>query len=482
MKFAVPRAFGHCAGPPSKHSDTMSRLSRRSFLAASAALVAAPALGAVPASGEVDVVIIGAGAAGIAAARRVAAAKQRFALVEAGNRIGGRCATDGNIFGVPYDLGAHWIHNPDSNPLAKLATGLDLYPAPRAPTVRVGPRPARDSELENFLPALVRAHRALGDAGRAKADVAAWRALPRDLGDWQGAIEFILGPYGCGKDLKEISAMDLARLAERDADAFCRQGYGALLAKLAADLPVRLATPARRIEWDRNGVAVETAKGMLRTRTVIVTASTNVLAGDKIEFKPELGKRQLDAAAKLALGSFDHIALDMPGNPLDLQRDDLVFEQSTGARTAALLANVSGTGLHLVEVAGSFGRELAAKGEAAMVDFARDWLSSLFGANIKSAIKRSHATRWNDQPWVLGAMSAAAPGSADARKILMEPVGGRIWFAGEAMHETQWGTVNGAWESGVRAAEAALRRMGALKEPDEDKPARRRRRSRDEDE
>jgi monoamine oxidase len=465
----------------------MSMLSRRSFLAASAALVAAPALGAVPASGEVDVVIVGAGAAGIAAARRIAAANRRFALLEAGSGIGGRCVTDAKIFGVPFDLGAHWIHNPDVNPLSKLApkAGLDLYPAPRGQTVRVGPRNARDAELENFLSLLVRSHRAIADAGRAKTDVAA-AALPHDLGDWQGTIEFILGPYGCGKDLKAVSAMDLARATERAAAAFCRQGYGALLARLAADLPVRLATPARRIEWDRNGVDVETPKGMLRARTVIVTVSTNVLASDKIEFKPELSKRQLDAAAKLSLGSFDHIALDMPGNPLDLQRDDVVFEQAAGARTAALLANVSGTNLHLIEVAGDFGRELAAKGRAAMIDFASDWLAALFGSDVKSAIKRSHATRWNDEPWVLGATSAAAPGNADARKILMEPVGGRIWFAGEAVHDTEWGTVAGAWESGTRAAEAALRRMGALKEPDEDKPARRsrerpRRRRRGED-
>ncbi len=373
---------------------------------------------------------------------------------------------------MPFDLGAHWIHNPDSNPLSKLApkAGLDIYPAPRGQTVRVGPRNARDSELENFLAALVRTHRAIADAGRAKTDVAA-AALPRDLGDWQGTIEFILGPYGCGKDLKAVSAMDLARLPERESDAFCRQGYGALLARLAADLPVRLATPARRIEWDRNGVDVETPKGMLRARTVIVTVSTNVLTGEKIEFKPELGKRQLDAAAKLSLGSFDHIALDMPGNPLDLQRDDLVFEQSTGARTAALLANVSGTSLHLVEVAGDFGRELAAKGRAAMIDFASDWLAALFGSDVKRAIKRSYATSWNDEPWVLGAMSAAAPGNADARKIMMEPVGGRIWFAGEAVHDTEWGTVAGAWDFGTRAAEAALRRMGVLKVPEEEKPA-----------
>ncbi len=378
---------------------------------------------------------------------------------------------------MPYDLGAHWIHNPDRNPLNKLApkTALDIYPAPRGQTVRIGPRNARDSELENFLSLLVRSHRAIADAGRAGPEAAS-AALPRNLGDWQATIEFILGPYACGKDLSAVSAMDLARAAEHDIDAFCRQGYGTLLARLAADLPVRLATPVRRIEWDRKGVDVETRNGMLRARTVIVTVSTNVLAGDKIDFRPGLSKRQLDAAAKLSLGSFDHIALDLPGNPLALQRDDVVFEQSTGARTAALLANVSGTSLHLVEVAGDFGRDLAAQGRAAMIDFAAGWLAALYGSDIKRAIKRSHATRWNDEPWVLGAMSAAAPGSADARQILMEPVGGRIWFAGEAVHDTEWGTVAGAWDSGTRAAEAALRQMGLLKKPEPEERVRVRRR------
>jgi monoamine oxidase len=461
---------------PRKHSDTMPRVSRRSFLAGSAALVAAPALGAVPYAGEVDVAIVGAGAAGIAAARRIAAANRRFALFEASGRIGGRCATDTKSFGVPFDLGAHWIHDPDSNPLIALApkSGLDIYAAPRAQTVRVGPRNARDAELENFLASLVRAHRAIADTGRANTDMPALRALPTDLGDWQATVEFILGPYAFGKELGNVSAMDLARAVEHARDLFCRQGYGALLAKLAADLPVRLSDPVTRIAWDR-GLEIETVKGRLRARAAIVTVSTNMLNANKIDFSPALPKRQLDAAAKLSLGSFDHIALEMPGNPLDLQRDDLVFEQSNGTRTAALLANVSGTDLHLVEVGGEFGRELATKGEAAMVDFAGDWLASLFGSDAKCAIQRSQATRWNGQPWVRGAMSVAAPGHADARKVLMEPIAGRIWFAGEAAHETQWGTVTGAWESGARAAEAALRHIGTLKRPIDNKPARRRR-------
>src|SRR6476620_11351016 len=83
--------------------------SRRSFIAGAAALASAPALGAVSASGETDVAIIGAGAAGIAAARKVAAAGRRFALIEASDHIGGRCVTDTRSFGAPFERGAHWI-------------------------------------------------------------------------------------------------------------------------------------------------------------------------------------------------------------------------------------------------------------------------------------------------------------------------------------------------------------------------------------
>src|SRR5215813_5508983 len=113
---------------PAHISVTMNQISRRSFLAASAALAAAPALGAVPASGAVDVAIVGAGVAGIAAARRVAAAGRRFALIEASDRVGGRCFTDTRTFGVPYDRGAHWLHISDTNPVVKLApqTGLEV--------------------------------------------------------------------------------------------------------------------------------------------------------------------------------------------------------------------------------------------------------------------------------------------------------------------------------------------------------------------
>jgi monoamine oxidase len=225
-------------------------------------------------------------------------------------------------------------------------------------------------------------------------------------------------------------------------------------------MPVQINTPVQRMSSTRNAVEVETARGRIVARAAIVTVSNGVLATDKIKFTPDLPKRHVDAIAKLSLGSYDHVALELKGNPLQLQNDDLVFEQAKGPRTAALLANVSGTPLCMVELAGKFGRELSQGGEAAMVDFATGWLAELYGTDIKKVVGKTHATRWANEPWALGAFSAAAPGGQPGRRSLMEPVRERLFFAGEAVHETLWGTVGGAWESGERAADAALKLWG----------------------
>lgn len=457
----------------------MPQLSRRSFVAASAALLARPALAAPAASAsEVDVVIVGAGAAGIAAARRMAAAGRRYVMIEAGDRIGGRCITDTRSFGVPFDRGARWIHSPSTNPVTRLAPrgGLEIYPTPQSQKVRIGLRNARESELEDFLSAQVRATRAIADAAR-KGDTPCAQALPNDLGDWRPTVEFVLGPFFCGKDLTQVSAADFARAPERRADAFCRQGFGALLASHGSGLAVQLGTPAGAIDLSR-GIAVQTPKGNIAARTAIVTVSTNVIASGRIRFTPELPRRFAEACNNLSLGSYDHIALELSGNPLGLESDDLVFEKSLNKQTGAILANVSGTSLCLIEVAGSFGRDLAAKGEAAMVDFAADWLAKLYGAEVKKAVSRASATQWNADPRFLGAMSAAAPGAQAARRVLSEPIHDGVWYAGEAAHERLWGTVGGAWESGERAAAAVLRRLSGVREPvpEEKRPPRRSRR------
>jgi monoamine oxidase len=452
-------------------------MTRRDFLSASAAVVAAPALGSgalgAPLPRDADIVVIGAGAAGIAAARRIMAANRRVIVVEAGGQIGGRCITDSTTFEVPFDRGARWMHNPDTNPMIRLArsAGLDISAAPLGQKIRIGRRNARAGETEEFLAALVRANRAIDEASRGRTDVACASALPKELGDWAGTVEFMLGANATGKDLKDVSAIDKARAQDRNAAIACRQGLGTLIAKLGEQVPLALSTPASRIGWSNRDVTVETPAGKILARAAVITVSSNVLAAGNIKFAPDIPKRHLDAAAKLSLGSYDRIALQLPGNPLGLARDDIIIEQSNSTRTALLFANMGSSSLCEIDVAGSFGRDLSAQGEPAMVAFAVEWLTKLFGSEIASAVKKSSATRWNAAPFALGAMSVAPPGAQPSRKILTEPIG-CMFLAGEATHETLWGTIDGAWESGERAAEAALRRIGALREEPPVAPAR----------
>jgi monoamine oxidase len=437
-------------------------VNRRAFLAGSAAIAAGRVLAAPAVQPDFDVLIVGAGAAGIAAARRVAAAGRKFVVLEASERWGGRCFTDMRIFRVPYERGARWIYTPDLNPLAKLAVkaGLDIYPVPPGQRLRIGLRNAREGETEDFFANLLRCNRGISDAARGKVDVSCAQALPSDLGDWRATMEFVLGNFGCGKALSDVSSMDFGKSAEREVAAFCRQGLGTLVGKLAFGSPIQFSSPVTRIEWGGRVVEAETRGTLLTARAAIVTASTGVLASGKIKFQPGLPARHAEAIGKLGLGSYEHVAIEFAGNPLGLQSDELVFEKAADPRTAAVLGNVSGSRLSVVEVAGKLAADLAQDGEAAMKTFAIEWLCGLFGSDLKRVVERTHATRWTKEPWVLGAFSAAAPGGQWARKTLSEPLDERLWFAGEAVHETLWGTVAGAWEAGERAADAAIKRLG----------------------
>src|ERR1700761_6349536 len=167
------------------HDMTMTR---RGFLSASAALAAGSAVArevrSAPLSREADIVVIGAGAAGIAAARRIVAANRKVLVVEASGQIGGRCITDSSSFEVPFDRGARWMHNPDVNPMLRLArsAGLEVATAPSGQKIRIGRRNARAGETEEFLATLVRTNRAIDETSR-KFDASCASALPKDLNE-----------------------------------------------------------------------------------------------------------------------------------------------------------------------------------------------------------------------------------------------------------------------------------------------------------
>jgi len=141
------------------------------------------------------------------------------------------------------------------------------------------------------------------------------------------------------------------------------------------------------------------------------------------------------------------------GQSAGLVRDDIVIEQSNSTRTALLFANMGPSSLCSIDVAGSFGRDLSSEGEPAMVAFAVEWLTKLFGSEWAAAVEKSSATRWNAAPFVQGAMSVAAPGAQPSRKVLTEPIG-CMFLAGEATHETLWER----WTAPGKAASAQPRR------------------------
>ena len=204
--------------------------------------------------------------------------------------------------------------------------------------------------------------------------------VPKDLGDWAGTAEFVLGAGSTGKDLKDVSAMDKARAQDRTGAIACRQGLGTLIAKLGEQMPLALSTPASRSpgaggtsRWKRPPAGSPRVPPSLRYQA---TCWPQVASGSR----PTCPKRQLDAAAKLSLGSYDHIALQLPGNPLGLARDEILIEQSNSTQTALMFANRAGSALCIIDVAGSFGRDLAAQGAPAMTAFAKEWLTKLFGS------------------------------------------------------------------------------------------------------
>lgn len=433
---------------------------RRDLLAGTAAFAAWPYVPVRAASGDFDVVVVGAGAAGLAAARRIAAAGRSCVVLEAAARPGGRIASAVHPTGAIYDRGANRFPAPSRNPLVALARAARLHPydPPAGRRLYVGEREARDGEYDDFTAALRRAVRTIGAIAELGRDSAASHALP-DLGAWQQTVAFVLGPLTCGKDLDEVSTLDLAHLEDRPDDVVIREGTAALLAAAVKPLTVELNTAVERIDMsDRGRVGIETTRGRVSGRAVIVTASTNVLASGRIRFSPSLPKRVAEALAQLSLGTYERIVFELPGNPFDFRDNERVIFKTGNARTLMFTMRAGATDLVYADVGGRFGRELMQAGSAAIVDFIGGELTAHFGGAGLDAGKFV-LTRWDAEPFVQGGVSAAAPGAGPSRRVLLDPVADRVFFAGEAAHETLWGTVAGAALSGERAAAAALKHL-----------------------
>ncbi|MBW8724892.1 MAG: FAD-dependent oxidoreductase [Inquilinus limosus] len=405
-----------------------------------------------------DIVIVGAGAAGLAAARRLGGLGVTFVVLEARPRIGGRAFTDTETLGAAVDLGGHWLHSPALNPLTPLAVRYGIR-------VDRSPDPARLAIDGRMLSG---AEAAAADAGIA--DGFARIAAARDRRD--GAVSDLVPEDDPSSGLfeaaflakqgvppAESSIIDFARYVWEGDDWPVLDGLGALVARHARSVPVELETPVTRIGWHgRDHVAVETPRGAIEARAVIVTVPAGVLAGDALRFDPPLPGWKRQAIADLPMGSCNKLSLGLMGNPFGDVAGPILAAGSGADRSVEFLLREDGRDTVTMMVNGAFSKDLAAAGAPAMIDYAVGRLSALFGSAIRSGLTGRHVLAdWDHDPWAAGCYAVARPGAADARAALARPVEDRLFFAGEAVHDRYMGDVHGAHLSGETAAEDAAR-------------------------
>ena len=430
--------------------------SRRSFLAGLGATVALPS-GALGASGNPDVVVVGAGSAGLAAARTLLDEGLSVVVLEAAGRVGGRAWTESDTFGVPFDHGCSWVMGPADLPYVAMARewGFTLHNHNSAgESLFVGDRKASSQERGEYDRAWEAINRALNEAGRDGLDVAASSVVPSDM-PFSGVSQTWMGAMDFSVDFDELSTLDNWNFGDTGAYYMIREGYGTLVARDGSGLPVKLETPVTAIDWSGEGVAVETPSGTVRARACIVTVSTGVLGSGDISFAPALPLWKQEAIDRLPMGLLMKIALEFDGQRFGLGDNNWLtyhVENVLPARACYFLTFPFSFDLMIGFTGGRFGRELAAAGSGAAVDFALGELAAIFGSDVHKHFVRGLATDWDSNPWTRGAYAAAVPGHHGARDELARPVADRIFFAGEATAAPWYQLAGGAWLNGRSVA------------------------------
>lgn len=403
---------------------------------------------------EVDVVIVGAGAAGLSAAKTLRAAGRSVQVLEAMGRIGGRSWTRSDDFGVPFDIGCAWLHAGDRNPFMADAERLGWTTVLHDMGLNHLYFGARKASAEE-LAAVTIADERIAEALAAGAVDDRLSSLLGQGGAMRASATYA-GPMDFGKDADEISVADFSAAADLYPDYFTREGFGALIAAWAADVPVTLNTPVTGIDWSGTGVAVDTPRGTIRGRVAIVTVSTGVLAFEDIRFSPALPVAHFEAAFDLPMGLLTKIPVEIQGDRLGLAAfDDLLIERHA-RHDLYFLCFPFDLPLMVGFVGGDFAWEIEAAGQDAAVDFVTDRLADIFGSDLRKRIGRSLMTNWGGERRTRGAYASARPGRAGARAVLAEPVGERIWFAGEALAGSLMQTAGGARLSGEAVAREVL--------------------------
>jgi len=442
---------------------------RKTFLKKTGAALAAAAATRLFAKGKEEVVIIGAGMAGLSAARKLTSSGFQVIVLEGRNRTGGRIWTDRSL-GMPIDLGAAWIHGIQSNPVHALAKkiGAQMFRTDfesvsifeNAQTVRAGDLRRIEQAHESLLSKVMRKKRtASGRESMADAVNPLLANVPAGLlrrgVRWQIAADMEI-EYA--EDLANISLKyyDEDEAFDGD-DVLFVNGYSALSDSLSAGLDVRLNHTVTKVDYTGDMARVFTNRGTFEADRVIVTLPLGVLKAGQVAFNPPLPAGKKQAIGRLGMGTMNKIAMVFPEAfwP-NVHRLGGLKDDSERLVEFWNLRPLLGLPVLVCLSRGNFARSLDAGSTQAAMAFAMAELRAMFGSKVKEPVRAVH-TGWSKDPFARGSYSSVAPGaSIEDYDTLARSVEDTIFFAGEATNSKHPATVHGAFISGQRAAAEIL--------------------------
>ena len=407
---------------------------------------------------NVDIAIIGAGAAGLGAANALKDSGLSVIVLEARERVGGRAHTIQAAPDVTFDVGCGWLHSANQNSFVPIAEQLgfeinkNLPPWRERAHGKAFPQADRDDFIRALDQFYDRAEQAAAEAERTGRDEPA--ALYLEPGNrWNPMIDAI-STYINGAELDRVSILDMDAYEDTDLNWRIRRGYGALVAAYGAACPLTLNCAVTLIDHSGKRIRIETTQGTLTADKVIVTVPTNLIADESIRFHPALPAK-VTAASGLPLGLADKVTLSL-AEPEALPKEGNL--RGATMRTEMGTYHIRPFGQPCVEgfFGGRFARQLEDAGNGAIAAAAIDEITGFLGNDFRRKLKPLAESRWAHDPFARGSYSHALPGHAGDREVLAAPVDGRLFFAGEATSPQFFSTAHGARDSGKRAAKEVL--------------------------
>ena len=415
-----------------------------------------------------DVAIIGAGAAGLGAAKAAILKGLSFKVLEAASFLGGRARTDTARLGVPYDLGCRSLYGGSDNPFLAFAreTGSRLGPAPANIAFHDGVRfldaketDAAKAGIERFEADLLSAHEKASNSSSLQD-----RSQVAIVDPSNPSARYLLqSDHPSLAAAADVSLADPGYTSLAIESGEVLDGFGALILRVAADVPVAVDCPVSAIDLAGRHVVLDTPKGRIDARTVVVTVSTAVLAAERIALRPGGWPDPKTAAIEaVPTGSLTKIGFRLKPGALPPGFTQVHGDTVAGSLVSCLmrepenvfwLLGTGGGNLATAYLGGVFSRDLALGGEDAQIDWALRHLSGLLGSSIQQSVMGACATPFDREPWIDGGYSYCRHGAGNQRPALVEPIGDRVFFAGEACSLDHPATAHGAWLSGAAAME-----------------------------